>query len=199
MGTALTQGQVELANRYADAVALAYDVDAAGEKAGTLGVTALASLIGQLQGDVSGVKLEDVRVVRLPDGKDPDEVVRESPAAWEAAVAKAKPLVEYLIGHHAGRFDLKTSTGRIGFVEAVMPAIRDIADPLRRDEALQGHIHRLHAVFLTGLHDARDLVELSFPNQVPNRCGGDHHFEGGNATTGFLFQQRLCDDGFQRF
>ena len=75
--------------------------------------------------------------MRLPDGKDPDEVVREDPAAWEQGVAKAKPLVEYLIGHHAGRFDLKTSTGRIGFVDAVMPAIRDIADPLRRDEALQ--------------------------------------------------------------
>ena len=44
-------------------------------------MTALAGLIGQLQGDDSGVKLEDVRVVRLPDGKDPDEVVREAPGA----------------------------------------------------------------------------------------------------------------------
>jgi DNA primase len=128
---------VALLTRYAKRIVLAYDVDAAGEKAGTLGVTALAGLIGQLQGDDSGVKLEDVRVARLPAGKDPDEVVREDPAAWEAAVAKAKPLVQYLIGHHAGRFDLKTSTGRIGFIDAVMPALRDIADPLRRDEALQ--------------------------------------------------------------
>jgi DNA primase len=99
-------------------------------------VTSLAALIGQLQADTSGVKLEDVRVARLPDGKDPDEVVRADPAEWGSAVAKAKPLVEYLIDHHAARFDLKTSSGRIGFVEAVMPAIRNIADPLRRDEAL---------------------------------------------------------------
>jgi DNA primase len=145
LGTALTPGQVALLTRYASRIALAYDVDAAGEKAGTLGVTALAGLIGQLQGDTSGVKLEDVRVARLPDGKDPDEVVRESPAAWEGAIAKAKPLVEYLIDHHAGRFDLKTSSGRIGFVEAVMPAIRDIADPLRRDEAL-GEVRRVSGV-----------------------------------------------------
>ena len=137
LGTALTPGQVALLTRYASRIALAYDVDPAGQKAGTLGVTALASLIGQLQGDDSGVKLEDVRVVSLPDGKDPDEVVREVPADWGAAVAGAKPLVEYLIAHHADRFDLKTSSGRIGFVEAVMPAIQDIADPLRRDEALQ--------------------------------------------------------------
>jgi DNA primase len=145
LGTALTPGQVALLTRYASRIALAYDVDAAGEKAGTLGVTALAGLIGQLQGDTSGVKLEDVRVARLPDGKDPDEVVRESPALWESAIAKAKPLVEYLIDHHAGRFDLKTSSGRIGFVEAVMPAIRDIADPLRRDEAL-GEVRRVSGV-----------------------------------------------------
>ena len=137
LGTALTPGQVALLTRYASRIVLAYDVDPAGEKAGTLGVTALAGLIGQLQTDDSGVKLEDVRVARLPAGKDPDEVLREDPADWEAAISKAKPLVEYLIGHHAERYDLKTSTGRIGFVEAVMPAIRDIADPLRRDEALQ--------------------------------------------------------------
>jgi DNA primase len=137
LGTALTPGQVALLTRYASRIVLAYDVDPAGEKAGTLGVTALAGLIGQLQTDDSGVKLEDVRVAKLPAGKDPDEVLREDPAAWDGAIGKALPLVEYLIDHHAGRFDLKSSTGRIGFVDAVMPAIRDIADPMRRDEALQ--------------------------------------------------------------
>src|SRR4029079_6731681 len=76
LGTALTPGQVALLTRYASRIALAYDVDPAGEKAGTLGVTALAGLIGQLQGDTSGVKLEDVRVARLPDGKDPDAGLR---------------------------------------------------------------------------------------------------------------------------
>jgi DNA primase len=145
LGTALTPGQVALLTRYAKRIALAYDVDPAGEKAGALGITALASLIGQLQRDDSGVKLEDVRVVRLPDGKDPDEVLREDAGSWAAAVGRAKPLVEFLIGHHAGRFDLKTSSGRIGFVEAVMPSIRDIADPLRRDEAL-GEVRRVSGV-----------------------------------------------------
>ena len=136
LGTALTPGQVALLTRYATRIVLAYDVDAAGEKAGGAGMSALVGLIGELQRDTSGVKLEDVRVARLPDGKDPDDVVRETPAVWETAIAKAKPLVEYLIDHHRDRFDLKTSSGRIGFVEAVMPAIREIADPLRRDEAL---------------------------------------------------------------
>ena len=178
LGTALTPGQVALLTRYTSRIALAYDVDPAGEKAGTLGVTSLAGLIGQLQGDTSGVKLEDVRVARLPDGKDPDEVVREAPADWEAAIAKAKPLVEYLIDHHAGRFDLKTSSGRIGFVEAVMPAIRNITDPLRRDEAL-GEVRRV-----SGVEERVLLQVLDRPARNPiasGRSGGDHDGERMSA------------------
>jgi DNA primase len=145
LGTALTPNQIGLLTRYANRIALAYDVDPAGERAGTIGVTALAGLITQLQGDDSGVKLEDVRVVRLPDGKDPDEVIREEPGGWVSAVAAAKPLVEYLIDHHASRHDLKTTVGRLAFADAVIPSIRDIADPLRRDEALQ-QMHRVSGV-----------------------------------------------------
>jgi DNA primase catalytic core len=177
LGTALTAGQVALLTRYASRIALAYDVDAAGEKAGTLGVTALAGLIGQLQADTSGVKLEDVRVARLPDGKDPDEVVRESPAAWETAIAKAKPLVEYLIDHHAGRFDLKTSSGRIGFVESVMPALRNIADPLRRDEAL-GEVHRVSGVEERTL---RQILERPDRNPINQGRSSGHWGPGGQG------------------
>ena len=165
LGTALTPGQVALLTRYATRIVLAYDVDAAGEKAGGAGMSALVGLIGELQRDTSGVKLEDVRVARLPDGKDPDDVVRESPAAWETAIAKAKPLLEYLIDHHRDRFDLKTSSGRIGFVEAVMPAIREVADPLRRDEAL-GQVR-----LASGVEDRvlRQVLERPARNPISQR------------------------------
>ena len=175
LGTALTPGQVALLTRYTNRIALAYDVDPAGEKAGTLGVTSLAGLIGQLQSDTSGVKLEDVRVARLPDGKDPDEVVRASPTDWETAIARAKPLVEYLIDHHAGRFDLKTMSGRIGFVEAVMPALREIADPLRRDEAL-GQVRRV-----SGVEDRVLRQELERPARNPFNQGRSSGEGGGES------------------
>jgi DNA primase len=170
LGTALTPGQVALLTRYASRIVLAYDVDAAGEKAGGAGMTALVGLIGELQKDTSGVKLEDVRVARLPEGKDPDEVVRESPATWEAAIAKAKPLLEYLIDYHTSRFDLKTSSGRIGFVEAVIPAIREVTDPLRRDEAV-GQVRLASGVedrVLRQVLDrpARNPIGMSAPSRI---------------------------------
>ena len=172
LGTALTPEPDRLLTRYAPRIALAYDVDAAGEKAGTLGVTALAGLIGQLQGDDSGVKLEDVRVVRLPDGKDPDEVIREDPAAWRVGSREAKPLVEYLIDHHA-----RASTSRpprAGSASSMpsCPSIRDIADPLRRDEALQ-QVRRV------GVEERvlRQVLErrIAAAGGRPRRRGEPHH------------------------
>src|SRR5438094_658288 len=80
LGTALTRGQVELATRYADAVALAYDVDLAGEAATQRG------LLEELGPDAAVSK---VRVVRIPAGKDPDELIRTDPEAWRVAIADA--------------------------------------------------------------------------------------------------------------
>jgi DNA primase len=137
LGTALTPGQVALLTRYAKKIALAYDVDAAGQKAGTFGVQALEGLIGQLAATESGVELDEVRVVRLPDGKDPDEVLRESPDLWREEVRTAQPIVDYLIDTYAKAYDLKTPGGKARFVDALMPTIRAVPNPVMRDGWLQ--------------------------------------------------------------
>ena len=129
LGTALTPGQVALLTRYAKRIALAYDVDPAGQKAGTFGAQALSSLIGQLAATESGIELDEVRVVRLPDGKDPDEVVRETPDRWREEVRTAQPIVEYLVDTHAKTYDLKTPGGKARFVDALMPTIRAVPEP----------------------------------------------------------------------
>ena len=91
LGTALTQGQVELATRYADAVAIAYDVDLAGEAA------TQRNLLEELGPDM----VNKVRVIRMPAGKDPDELIRSNPDAWRRAVEEAqqkqKVLMDYFI------------------------------------------------------------------------------------------------------
>jgi len=137
LGTALTPGQVALLTRYAKKIALAYDVDAAGQKAGTFGVQALEGLIGQLAATESGVELDEVRVVRLPDGKDPDEVVRETPDLWREEVRTAQPIVDYLIDTYAKTYDLKTPGGKARFVDALIPTIRAVPNPVMRDGWLQ--------------------------------------------------------------
>jgi DNA primase len=144
LGTALTPGQIAVLTRYGKRIALAYDVDAAGEKAGTLGVNSLERIIPDLAAEGSGVELDEVRVVRLPDGKDPDEVVRETPDLWREEVRTAQPIVDYLIDQHAKAFDLKTPGGKTRFVDAMVPTLR-VIPPVMRDAYLQT-IHRVSGV-----------------------------------------------------
>ena len=59
-GTSLTQGQARLIHRFADAVTIIYDSDAAGIKASLRGIDILLS---------EGL---DISIVLLPDGDDPD-------------------------------------------------------------------------------------------------------------------------------
>lgn len=144
LGTALTAGQIAVLTRYGKRVALAYDVDAAGEKAGTFGVNALERIIPALAAEGSGVELDEVRVVRLPDGKDPDEVVRETPDRWREEVRTAQPIVDYLIDQYAKGYDLKTPGGKTRFVNAIVPTLR-VIPPVMRDAYLQT-IHHVSGV-----------------------------------------------------
>jgi len=161
LGTALTPGQVALLTRYATKIALAYDVDAAGEKAGTFGAQALEGLIGQLAVADTGVELDEVRVVRLPDGKDPDEVLRDTPDLWREEVRTAQPIVDYLIDQHARAVDLKTPGGKARFVDAIVPTLRAIPNPVMRDAYLQT-IHRVSGV------EERSVLEVLHRRRFPS-------------------------------
>lgn len=90
LGTALTEDQAVLIKRFADLCYVAYDADAAGQEAALRGIYILQN---------RGV---DVRVVSLPDGKDPDDVLREKGGAelFSELLRKARPLPLY---HAAAR------------------------------------------------------------------------------------------------
>jgi DNA primase len=179
LGTALTPGQVALLTRYAKRIALAYDVDAAGQKAGTFGVQALQGLIGQLAATESGIELDEVRVVRMPAGKDPDEVLRDTPDRWREEVRTAQPIVEYLVDTYAKAYDLKTPGGKARFVDALMPTIRAVPNPVMRDAYLQ-LVHRVSGV------EERVLLEVLRGTRLGGASGlaSAQHGQGANGMGG---------------
>ena len=122
LGTALTQGQVELANRYADAVALAYDVDVAGEAATQRG------LLEEL-----GPVISKVRVIRIPAGKDPDELIRSDSDGWGTAVADAEELLPYFMQRAAVDVDMRQPQGRSGYTRRMLDLLRRIPDRVEQD------------------------------------------------------------------
>jgi DNA primase len=170
LGTALTPGQVALLMRYAKdhelRIALAYDLDPAGQSAGTFGVRELNALIGEIQQAETGMS---VGVVRLAAGEDPDEVIRDDPERWKAAVANPVGMIEHLIDTYADRQDVRTPGGRRAVVDATMPTIVSVANPVTREGYLQ-HLARRTGIDERVLHDAVS----TYRRTGPGAGGADH-------------------------
>lgn len=165
LGTALTAGQVELANRYAEAVALAYDVDLAGEAATQRG------LVEELQGVVS-----KVRVIRIPAGKDPDELIRTDPDGWRAAVASAEELLPYFMARAAAEVDMRQPQGRSAYTRRMLDLLRRIPDRVEQDSYVPGLAQ------LAGIDERVLRDELArAPRPIPVRPLGEARPEAGAA------------------
>ena len=95
MGTSLTEGQLRLlAPRLTGKVVLALDADSAGQNAT---MRSLEVARQALQEDYSGRLALDIRVLQLPDARDPDDLIREEAALWPGLVSEAKPVADYVI------------------------------------------------------------------------------------------------------
>lgn len=152
MGTALTREQLRQLQRYARRVYLALDPDLAGEKAlwRSLEVAREAATTEEPVLDARGLlqyeqRLQlDMRVVALPEGKDPDEIVLDDPEHWARLLDEAQPLLLYLMARKAQEMDLKDAKGRAQMVTLFAPLIRMVANPAERQaywEALAEYVH----------------------------------------------------------
>jgi len=95
MGTAMTEAQLKLiAPKWAKKIVLALDSDAAGQNATMRGLEVARQT---LQADYSGRLSVDIRVLHIPDAKDPDDLIRETPEQWAALVENAQPVADFVI------------------------------------------------------------------------------------------------------
>lgn len=175
LGTALTAGQVELLTRYAPRICLAYDVDSAGQDAATFGATELTALVGEIERSPYRGRLTDVDVVRLPAGRDPDEVMRDTPELWREATDTPQPIMEFLIDRAAARHDPRNVAGRERMVAAVLPTLRGMTDPVRRDGYLQLLARR------SGVEERTLLEALRRPTPAHGRGSARPVDEGGHV------------------
>ena len=86
-GTAFTQAHLERLKRLSSRIIFAFDGDAAGEKAVEKSTT-LALWLGF-----------EVKVVSLPEGKDPADIVREAPNSWKDVLKESKPAIEVFLAN----------------------------------------------------------------------------------------------------
>jgi DNA primase len=118
MGTALTEAQTDALARLAPTVLFCQDPDAAGQKAVDRGLEGIADWNRRSNWRV------DFRVVRLPRGTDPADVVqRDGADAMRGLLESAVPLPRYEVERALERGDTATTGGRDRVLEEAAAAI----------------------------------------------------------------------------
>lgn len=122
LGTALTESQGRILKKYAEEVVISYDADTAGQTAAIKGLD-LLNEIGC-----------NVKVLTVPDGKDPDEYVRKNGAEGFAKLAdNALSLIEYKIKILRKEIDTSVTEGKIEFLNKVAVIISKLENNVERE------------------------------------------------------------------
>ena len=126
MGTSLTKEQARLAKRYTENVFISYDGDFAGQKANLRGLEILKQ---------EGLK---VRVVPMPDGMDPDDVVQKLGAdGYRQCLDQAMPLIDFRLFAAKRKYDLAKTEERRDYVSEALSIVREAESAAEREELLR--------------------------------------------------------------
>lgn len=121
LGTALTVNQARLLKRYADKVIISYDADVAGQTATLRGLEILKE---------AGF---DVRVLQIPQGKDPDEFVRSNgKEAFLKLVDRAENLISYRLEKAKEGINFKDKSSLVEYGNRVADILANL-NPVEKD------------------------------------------------------------------
>ncbi len=124
-GTALTLNHLNILKRYSNNLFLAFDMDFAGDTATKRGI------------DLARARGFNLKVVKLPEGKDPDNVISENPEDFKKMVDKALSIVEFYFQDALSRFDKKTPEGKREISKLLLPVIKKVSNRIEQSSWVQ--------------------------------------------------------------
>ena len=125
MGTSLTKEQARLVKRYSSNVLISYDGDFAGQKADLRGLEILKD------------EHLNVRVVPMPEGLDPDDVVKQGAPAYQKCLDDAMPLIDYKLHAIERKFDLSRTDDKRAYVAEALKVVDSAESESVKEELLK--------------------------------------------------------------
>jgi DNA primase len=182
MGTSLTEEQVGELERVVKVLELCLDADRAGQEA-MLRAARVAA----------GRRLE-LRVVPLPEGQDPADLVeREGAGALRTRVESSQAFVAFNVDHILDRADTRSAEGKDRALGELRPMIRELGGSVLHDDLLRRIAGRLELTFAQAAALASDFSARraapapGAPARPSNGSGGD----GGAGPTHTVRSERL--------
>lgn len=165
MGTALTDNQCRLLKKHCDEVIVSYDADGAGQKATMRGLDLLSK---------TGCR---VKVISVPDGKDPDDYVRmNGPEQFMALVRNAMSLVEYKAFYYTQQVDMETLEGKVIFLDKLSKVLAEVDNMVERE------------MYLKRFAKQYEVSEEALAHEVAKKTKQD---DGQQARTNYMQMQAI--------
>ena len=126
MGTSLTKAQARILKRYSDNVLISYDGDFAGQKASIRGLEILKE---------EGL---NVKVVTLPDGMDPDDVItKKGKDEYQKLLDSAMPLIDFKLYILKNTYDLSSKEEKRKYISEALKVIKSSQSASEREDLLK--------------------------------------------------------------
>ncbi len=124
-GTALTPHQLKILKRYTENLTLGFDMDVAGDNATKRGID-----LAQAQGF-------NIKVVRLPEGKDAAEIISKNLKEWEEALSDKKSIYEFYFESAFFNRDAESPDGKKEISKILLPVIKKIPNQIEKSFWIQ--------------------------------------------------------------
>jgi len=119
-GTALTQRQLSILKRYSENLLTAFDMDLAGDSATKRGI------------DLAQSHGFNIKVITMPEEKDPADVISENPKTWQNLLQEATTIHDFYFNNALAQFDKDTLEGKKGISRILLPVIKRIPNKIEQ-------------------------------------------------------------------
>ena len=119
-GTALTPWQLKILKRYSENLLTAFDMDVAGDTATKRGI------------DLAQTRGFNIKVITMPRGSDPADIVFKKPREWEKLVEGAKSILDFYFKTTFSLSDPKTPEGKREISKILLPVIKRIPNKIEQ-------------------------------------------------------------------
>ncbi len=124
-GTALTEYQLKALSRFTPDIRLAFDADSAGLSATERSIP-IASKVGVT-----------LSIITIPSGKDPDELIKQSPGKWQEVIEQQQYALDWLMERYQKQLDIDSAVGKRQFSDVILQVVRGLSDQVEQEHYLE--------------------------------------------------------------
>ncbi len=158
-GTALTPFHLKTLKRYSDNLLLAFDMDVAGDTATKRGI------------DLAQRRGFEIKVIKMPQGSDPADIISDDPQKWQKAIEKAQSILEFYFNFSFSKFDRKDPAQKKEIAKVILPVIKRIPNKIEQSHWVQEIAKRLEVReedIFEELKKTKPSVSYSGTKEVPS-------------------------------